>query len=168
MRGRVSARRVRVRARDRSKAVTSRTTSWTTERASLDDENERDRDERGTNSNSNRIEFAFHSIRISIDFESRAVAENANARWGAIESIRVSFARRVCARVIAFKCVLSAFFGSCPTQKNTGGKIGQPKNPSTFKPHSRHSEPNLETKNLLRRNRLMSPSFMLYRQQEKV
>ena len=109
MRARVSARRVRVRACDRSKAVTSRTTSWTTERASLDDENERDRDERGTNSNSNRIEFAFHSIRISIDFESRAVAENANARWGAIESIRVSFARRVCARVCAFECVLSAF-----------------------------------------------------------
>ena len=58
---------------------------------------------------SNRIEFAFHSIRISIDFESRAVAENANARQGAIESIRVSFARRVCARVCAFECVLSAF-----------------------------------------------------------
>ena len=107
MRGRVSARRVRAFARDRSKGVTSRTTSWTTDRASLDDENERD--ERGTNSNSNRIEFAFHSIRISIDFESRAVAENANARWGAIESIRVSFARRVCARVCAFECVLSAF-----------------------------------------------------------
>jgi len=60
---RVSARRACVRARDRSKEVTSRTTSWTTERASLDDENERDRDERGTISNrieSNCISFNSH------------------------------------------------------------------------------------------------------------
>jgi len=69
MRGRVSARRVRVRARDRSKGVTSRTTSWTTDRASLDDENERDRDERGTNSNrieSNRIPFDSHFDRFRV------------------------------------------------------------------------------------------------------
>ena len=109
MRGRVSARRACVRARDRSKGVTTRTTSCATERASLDDEHDRDRDARGRISHRIEIELNFIRFRISIDFESRAVAENANARWGAIESIRVSFARRVCARVCAFECVLSAF-----------------------------------------------------------
>ena len=69
----------------------------------------RTRPRRTRDDDGDAIEFDSHWIRISIDSESRAVAENANARWGAIESIRVSFARRVCARVCAFECVLSAF-----------------------------------------------------------
>ena len=108
MRGRVSARRASVRARDRSKGVTTRTTSCATERASLDDDNDRDRDARGRISHRIEIELNFIRFRISIDFESRAVAENANARVGANESIRVSFARRARSRAIAFECVLRA------------------------------------------------------------
>ena len=103
MRGRVSARRACVRARDRSKGVTTRTTSCATERASLDDD-----DARGRISHRIEIELNFIRFRISIDFESRAVAENANARVGANESIRVSFARRARSRAIAFECVLRA------------------------------------------------------------